>query len=81
MNKKSVELAMNTIVIAMIVLVVALIIIFIFRTQYVKQTDIIGEQIDKIKTGEIFDINVEENKKGVSTGDGSIQEKYEGTNK
>ncbi len=80
MNKKSVELAMNTIVIAMIVLVVALIIIFIFRTQYVKQTDIIGEQIDKIKTGEIYDINGAENQEGVSTGGGSIQEESGGAN-
>jgi len=45
MNKKSIELAMNTIIIAMIVIIVALIIIFIFNHYYGKETDIVGKQI------------------------------------
>lgn len=49
MNKKSVELAMNTIIIAVIVLIVALIVIFIFQHYYGKQTDIIGERIEGLE--------------------------------
>ena len=37
MNKKSIELAMNTIVIAVIVLIVAFIIIFMFQKYYAKE--------------------------------------------
>ena len=48
MNKKSVELAMNTIIIAVIVLIVALIVIFMFQYYYKKETDVIGTQIDQL---------------------------------
>jgi len=49
MNKKAIELTLNTIVIAMIVVIVALIIIFIFNHYYGKETKIIGGQIDQLE--------------------------------
>jgi len=49
MNKKAIELTLNTIVIAMIVVIVALIIIFIFNHYYSKETKIIGGQIEELE--------------------------------
>lgn len=61
MNKKSIELTMNTIVIAMIVLIVALVIIFMFNHYYGKETGIIKGQIEKL-----------EKNQGDSDGDGIL---------
>lgn len=49
MNKKSIELAMNTIIVAAILLIVMVIIIFVFQKYYGKETGFIGEKIDELK--------------------------------
>jgi len=48
MNKKAIEMTVSTIAVFILVIIVLAVLIFIFKSQFVKETDIIGEKIDSL---------------------------------
>lgn len=87
MNKKSIELAMNTIVVAAILLIVMFIIIFVFHHYYGKETGFIGEKIEELDdydgdgTANMFDkcpcdVDIEENCKDKKTCEKEMKNYY-----